>query len=122
MQSDSYEIDLNVLELVVKEAASRGHPVLVVFTCGTTVGHAIDNIAEGSVLVENICKDYNVPFWIHVDAALQGAIVPYMDDGQNMKFDFVNPQVCSMNVSGHKHYGQQWTSGVLVMRSELRHQ
>ena len=72
-------IDLQQMEIICQYFASRKHPLVIQFNCGTTMGHGIDDIKEGSAIVERISKQYEVPYWIHVDAALHGVILPFVD-------------------------------------------
>lgn len=44
VNDETYEMNLNAFKLVVETAVSKRHPIIVIFTCGTTVGHGIDDV------------------------------------------------------------------------------
>lgn len=76
----SRSIDLEALKIIADIFAKLEYPLLVFFTCGTTIGQAIDNIKDGSEIVEEASKTHNVPYWVHVDAALFGAVMPFINN------------------------------------------
>jgi glutamate/tyrosine decarboxylase-like PLP-dependent enzyme len=51
----------------------------VYLNCGTTVGHAVDNIEEASEIINDVCNHYGTKYWVHVDAAFFGSVLPFVD-------------------------------------------
>ena len=111
-------MDLATLELVVNTFTELGYPIIVFFTCGTSVGQAIDDIQNGCRIVEEVCSRNKVPYWVHVDCALLGTVLPFINNELSvpLQFDFCLPQVSSMNVSAHKWHGMSWPCSVYITR------
>jgi len=59
--------------------AQKGHPLLVFLIIGSTKGHVFDNVKEIGAILEEISLEHNVPFWVHVDCALYGSILPFIN-------------------------------------------
>ncbi|QFZ19469.1 PLP-dependent aminotransferase family protein [Saccharothrix syringae] len=90
----SGEIDVDVLEPLVRFFAERGHPVLLLLNFGTTFKGAYDNVekiaarlvpvfAEHGLLERDIefepgRTDRRRGFWVHVDGALGAGFMPYL--------------------------------------------
>lgn len=89
-------IDVEKLSLLVRFFVRRGHPVFVNLNYGSTFKGAFDDVPEAARAVHEICAEYGMAertfpsdregtgarprpgYWIHVDAALGAAYVPYL--------------------------------------------
>jgi len=148
------EIDIDKLEKVVDFLAGKGHPILLVLNYGTTFKGAYDRVDEiGQRLMpifekhgldeRVVCNDFTVHengraehrrvchkrtgFWIHVDAALGGAYMPFIEMAHNAgrfhskgpAFDFRLPFVHSVVMGGHKWPGAPWPTGIYMTKRKL---
>jgi histidine decarboxylase len=116
-------IDEEKFKIAIEFFAKKNHPIIVVLVFGSTIGHAIDNIQEVSKVLKEVCEPRQIPFWIHVDGALLGGALPYLkefrkeektDENVLNKVFFENPEVCSINISGHKWFGTPWPCGLYL--------
>jgi histidine decarboxylase len=99
------------------------HPPLIVANIGTTFRGAYDDI-EGIV---NALKHHSIDrFYLHVDAALGGFFIPFLESLQSATleagarfpmFDFRLP-IGSVAISGHKALGMPFPCGIFMT---LRH-
>lgn len=137
------EIDIRSLERLVEFFASRGHPILLILTVGTTFKGAHDPVQEvGERLLPILRRyglaqrrvwpdsaqpdqwDWRTGFWIHVDGALGAAYLPFLEmayhagriDRHGPIFDFRLPYVHSIVMSGHKWPGTPWPTGIYLTR------
>lgn len=102
------EIDYSVLEKLLKSYQSR--PIVINLTAGTTMTEASDNVER----VINLFKKFDITqYHIHVDAALSGLILPFVNDPP--KFDFAS-NIHSIAVSGHKFLGAPMPCGIVLTR------
>lgn len=137
-------IDVDKLVALVAFFAARGHPILVVMNYGTTFKGAHDDVeavgtallpilrahglAEREVEFEPGTCDIRKGYWIHVDAALGGAYMPFLRMAAEAglvaaagpKFDFELPYVQSIAMSGHKWLGAPVPCGVFMTRREYQ--
>jgi len=88
-------------------------PAVICLTAGTTMSGAIDDIARVCKLV----ADAEVDHYIHIDAALSGFILPFLQNAP--AFDFALP-IDSISVSGHKMLGCPFACGVFISRRKHR--
>lgn len=86
-------------------------PALIVVTIGTTFKGAIDDQAA----IRKVLKEkHNGPVYIHLDAALFGGFLPYLD---SRTAQLVNRQIHgfdSIAVSGHKFFGFDEPMGIYI--------
>ena len=136
-------IDISALEKLVDFFSGRGHPIVVVFSYGTTFKGSCDDVeCAGAKLVSILkknkmyervhvsCDDSSKRktckgFWFHVDGALSAAYMPFLEmaykngltDIQPASiFDFRLGFVSSIVMSGHKFIGIPWPCGVYLVR------
>lgn len=75
---------------------------------GTTMKGALDNIEK----IREILRDLAIPnFYIHVDAALSGMILPFLNNPPPFDFD---AGIDSISISGHKMIGSPIPCGVVL--------
>ena len=100
----------------LEKKLSPDRPALVAIAIGGTFKGAIDDQRA----IDEVLKKVNPPFvYRHLDAALFGGYMPFLDDpkareildAQKMGFD-------SVAVSGHKFYGMNEPAGIFVCRRE----
>uniref|UniRef100_A0A0G4H5E8 Histidine decarboxylase n=1 Tax=Chromera velia CCMP2878 TaxID=1169474 RepID=A0A0G4H5E8_9ALVE len=103
------------LEARLKKHSNR--PVIVNVNAGTTVKGASDQI-DSVVAVLRKCGIPRERFYIHVDAALSGMIVPFLSGvNEAHRISFQKP-IDSCSVSGHKMLGCPMPCGVVITRAE----
>jgi histidine decarboxylase len=108
----SGEMDYKDLRAQLK--GSRGKPVIIVATIGTTMTEAKDNIA----VIKQILADCEVgPTYIHCDAALAGVYTALIEP--HYPFDFADG-ADSISISGHKFIGSPMACGVVIVRKGNR--
>ncbi|MBI4114593.1 MAG: histidine decarboxylase [Candidatus Niyogibacteria bacterium] len=105
------EIDYHDLGLKLKKSKSR--PAIIIANIGTTMKGAIDDIPQ----IIKITKRARMKnFYIHVDAALSGMILPFLPESP--VFDFRLP-IHSLTFSSYKVIGVPLSSGVVLTRKNL---
>lgn len=88
----------------------RDVPPIILTNVGTTMHGAVDNLDQ----IHNIIKSLAISrSYIHVDAALSGMLLPWVDDPQPFGFD---SGIDSISVSGHKFIGSPMPCGVVLAR------
>jgi len=101
-------MDLDDLRETVR--IHRDVPPVVFANVGTTVKGAIDDVAG----IRKIFAELAVHrFYIHVDAALFGMILPFVDDAPAWDF---RAGIDSLSISGHKMIGSPIPCGVVLAR------
>lgn len=105
------EIDYEALDHAVQ--ARTRYPVIVNLNCGTTMKGAIDDLAR----IESILDKHRInDFHIHVDAALFGGYLPFIDDALEINF---NRPIASLAISGYKFIGSPVPCGFVLARKTL---
>jgi len=86
----------------------RSAPPIIFANMGTTMKEGFDRVCE----IKKVLKKLAIPeYYIHVDAALGGMTLPFIDDSP--KFDFTTG-VQSISISGHKFIGAPIPCGVVL--------
>ena len=86
----------------------RDAPPIIFANIGTTMTEAKDDIAQ----VQTMIADLVIPnFYIHCDAAMSGAIAPFLD--KPPPFDFADG-AHSIAISGHKFLGSAIPCGIVM--------
>lgn len=89
---------------------NRDRPAIISANIGTTMKGAIDEVEK----IVDVLRTVGVErFYIHCDAALFGAYLPFLDGAPC--FDFRLP-VGSISISGHKFLGSAIPCGVVLAR------
>jgi len=92
---------------------NRDKPPIIFVTAGTTMTGACDNLRE----IKDILKSLAIHnYHIHVDAALSGMILPFVDS--NSEWNFTHG-IHSLAVSGHKFLGAPIPCGIVLCRKSL---
>ena len=100
------EIDYNDFKHML--STWRSAPPILFANVGTTMKEGFDNIFE----IKRVLNELAIPeYYIHVDAALGGMTLPFVDDAP--KFDFTTG-VQSISISGHKLIGSPIPCGVVL--------
>jgi histidine decarboxylase len=103
------EIDYSALYQVL--ATNRNPPAIINLNVGSTVKGAVDDVGK----VVEILEDLKINrFHIHVDGALAGMFVPYMEGATPL--DFERYPIGSLAISGHKFIGSPIPCGVVIAR------
>jgi len=86
----------------------RSAPPIIFANAGTTMKEGLDDITE----IKRVLRALAIPeYYIHVDAALGGMTLPFIDNAP--KFDFTTG-VQSVSISGHKFIGSPVPCGVVL--------
>ena len=106
------EMDYQDLEQMM--STWRSAPPIIFANMGTTMREGFDNICE----IKKVLKNLAIPeYYIHVEAALGGMTLPFIDDAP--PFDFTTG-VQSVSISGHKLIGSPIPCGiVLALKSNV---
>ena len=105
------EIDLEDFERQIEQ----GERVVIVLTAGTTMTSAYDPVARCTAVLEQ----YRCDYYLHMDAALGGLIVPFIDSAilpTRDDYTFRNPAVSSTTISMHKVLGAPMPANVFIAR------
>lgn len=91
--NDDFKMDVSLIEDLITE-----NTMAIVAIAGTTELGMVDDIEE----ISEIAFSNNI--YLHVDAALGGFILPFLDDGENahLNFDFKCKGVSSITIDPHK--------------------
>ncbi len=100
------EIDYDDLRETI--SLHRDRTPIIFANIGTTMTEAKDDIAR----IQAIIAELEVPnFYIHCDAAMSGALAPFLDDPP--PFDFADG-AHSIAISGHKFLGSAIPCGIVM--------
>jgi histidine decarboxylase len=103
------EIDYTALYQVL--ATNKNPPAIINLNVGSTVKGAVDDVGK----VVEILEDLKISrFHIHIDGALGGMLVPYMQGATPL--DFERYPIGSLAISGHKFIGSPIPCGVVLAR------
>ncbi len=90
----------------------RDVPPIIFANVGTTMTEAKDDIRR----IQRMLKDLAIHlYYVHVDAALCGMTLPFIDDAP--VFDF-RAGIDSVSVSGHKFIGSPFPCGIVLAKKE----
>lgn len=96
----------------------RGERIVIVLTAGTTMTSAYDPVAYCTALMEA----HDCEYYLHLDAALGGLIVPFIDRASlpsRDDYSFHNPAISSITVSMHKVLGAPMPANVFMARQQV---
>jgi histidine decarboxylase len=103
------EVDYNALRHALSN--NWGQPPIITLNIGTTVKGAVDNLAKVVKILNNLAIER---FYIHLDAALGGLLIPFMEGATPL--DFSQFPIGSIAVSGHKFIGSPIPCGIVLTR------
>lgn len=107
------EIDLDHFESQLRDQlAIKKRPVILNINVGTTVRGAVDDL-DGCIAVLQAAGYTQEEFYIHVDGALFGLMLPFIRSGPLVSF---HKPIGSISVSGHKFIGAPVPCGVVMTR------
>ena len=100
------EMDYEDLESMI--STWRSAPPIIFANIGTTMREGFDDINK----IKKILKKLAIPeYYVHVDSALGGMTLPFLDDAPAFNF---KAGVQSMSISGHKLIGSPIPCGVVL--------
>jgi len=102
------EMDYDDLEESLR--IHRDSPPILFVNVGTTMTGAIDRVDRILEITRRLCLPHH---YLHVDAALSGMILPFVDDPPPWNFAH---GIDSMSISGHKMIGSPFPCGVALAR------
>jgi histidine decarboxylase len=106
------EIDYDSLSQLLSE--NKDKPAIININVGTTVKGAVDDISK---IIEIISELNLQKFYIHIDAALGGMLLPYLEQVNSL--DFSKYPIGSIAISGHKFIGSPIPCGVILASKHL---
>ena len=109
---ESGAIDLTHLKTALAEGKSQGREAIINVNVGTTVKGAVDDLDGVLALLTELGYSED-QFYIHVDGALFGLMLPFIKEGPTISF--AKP-IGSISVSGHKFIGAPVPCGVVMTR------
>ena len=109
---ESGAIDLDHLKIALTKGKILGREAIINVNVGTTVKGAVDDL-EGVLTVLAECGYTEDQFYIHVDGALFGLMLPFIKEGPTISF---SKPIGSISVSGHKFIGAPVPCGVVMTR------
>lgn len=108
---NSGEIDYADLEKILNKYPGKG--ILLNCNLGTTMRGGIDNLEKIKQLLDKTNPDN---YYIHVDGALFGGYMPYVD----VHITKILGKVAdSFAISGHKFFGTPFPSGIFLCKKNL---
>jgi histidine decarboxylase len=141
-------VDIEKLAILVRFFAKKGYPILIICNFGSTFKGAYDDVEAVQNTLMPIFKecelvdrkvtyednegkqhvDIRNGYWIHVDGALGGSYMPFVEMAHEQKkiaergpnFDFRLPGVNSIVMSGHKWPGAPWPCGIFMTKSKYQ--
>lgn len=131
---DSGAIALDELVYWAECLFAQGHPLIFALNIGTTFKGGFDPIKKIVARLPQIFNDHSARhYWIHVDAAICGNTLPWIEQSQTAgdwpfalpadefpHFDFRIPQVSSICASPYKWMGAPFPFGVYITRGQFR--
>jgi histidine decarboxylase len=104
--------EIDYLDLEEKIKTNLSSPPIIFANIGTTMKGAIDNLKK----IKNLLKKLNIKkSYLHCDAALSGAILPFTKNNHSFNF---KSGADSISVSGHKFIGSPIPCGIVVAKKE----
>ncbi|CAE7597447.1 SDC1 [Symbiodinium microadriaticum] len=109
----SGEMDMvHLKECIAQEMLVARRPVIININVGTTVKGAVDDL-DGALAVLRELGYAESEFYIHVDGALFGLMLPFIKEAPTVSFQ---KPIGSISVSGHKFIGAPVPCGVVMTR------
>jgi histidine decarboxylase len=108
---------INVGALGEVLARTRGRPVIVALTCGTTVKGAHDDVAAviDCLDAQGFGPDRR---YVHLDGALNAMVLPFLEGVYDGILPTFRHGIDSISTSGHKMIGTPMPCGVLIARKQ----
>ena len=143
-------IDIESLKTLVDFFSVKGHPIIIIFSYGTTSKGGYDDVKTAGETLMPILKKNGMyerryyyfdesddpdayivrkGFWFHVDGALGAAYAPFLQMAYKNGitelppppiFDFQLDFVSSIVTSGHKFIGIPWPCGIYISKTEFQ--
>lgn len=115
VQIDTVEtgaIDLDHLRTCLQDGKKQNRPAIINVNVGTTVKGAVDDL-DGILAILSECGYAEEEFYIHVDGALFGLMLPFIKEAPVISF---SKPIGSISVSGHKFIGAPVPCGIVMTR------
>jgi histidine decarboxylase len=107
---DSGELDYDALEKSLRQ--NKDKPAILMLNYGTTMTGAIDDLRQVKSIINKLAiKDY----YIHLDAALHGMIVPFTESELKVSLQDFD----SLAISGHKLIGSPLPCGIFLTKQSI---
>ncbi len=115
----SWSMSLPSLSKLLLRLYNKGYRgFIIACTLGHTIGGTNDDIEGIHQLIDNFKKERgNVDFFLWLDAALSGSIIPFIRPGFN---PFSRKVVQTFIIDYHKFPGIPYPAGIILYRTHLR--
>lgn len=102
--------EMDYIDLKEKIFFNKEKPAIIFANIGTTMKGAIDDLNK----IKDIFSNLNIKeHYIHCDAALSGAILPFVEKSQPHNF---SDGIDSIAISGHKFIGSPIPCGIVIAK------
>ena len=121
-ENDNGEMDIDHLRACLLENKAKGLPAIINVNIGTTVKGAVDDL-DGVFAALEATGYARDEYYIHIDGALFGLMLPFVDSEGNATGDQIcrlsfKTNIDSVSVSGHKFVGAPVPCGVIITRKK----
>lgn len=107
-------VDIVDLEHKINNALAIGKKhFIVVLNLATTMFGSVDDIDR----ITNLLKFEQIDYKLHIDAAFGGFIYPFTN--ADNKFNFLNRDISSISLDGHKMMQAPYGTGIFIARKNL---
>ncbi|MFM7023154.1 MAG: pyridoxal-dependent decarboxylase [Flavobacteriales bacterium] len=115
----NWSMDATHLANDVDHLSAQGYTkFIVVVTIGNTVTGTVDDVAEISSVLKKLKEDRkDLRFYLHIDGAIGGYIIPFIDQ-ESGRF-FMHEEVDSMGLNSHKMGLTPYPGGIFLCRKGL---
>lgn len=111
IDEETRQVKLDALEHRLREAVETGvNYFIVVLNLSTTMFGSVDDIDR----ITSLFNLQHLNFKLHVDAAFGGFIYPFTNS--DSRFNFLNPDVTSVSIDGHKMLQAPYGTGIFLIR------
>jgi glutamate/tyrosine decarboxylase-like PLP-dependent enzyme len=119
LHQTAWNMDIQGLYQTIKMLHKKGYRGFCIpLTLGYTQTGTSDDISSITLVIQKLKTQYHdIHFFLWIDAALSGLILPFIQDFQ----PFSNPLIQTIVVDYHKLGGVPYPAGIVLYRSHLRH-
>jgi tyrosine decarboxylase/aspartate 1-decarboxylase len=114
VDENSREMVMEDFDRQVASLKSKGKKYFIInVNLSTTMFGSVDDIRA----ITNSLKQMNVEYKLHLDAAFGGFVHPFSSGDES--FSFLNPDVSSVTIDGHKMLQTPYGTGIFLVRKGL---
>ena len=111
VDDETREIKINELETSIYDALDSGTKYfIVIVNLSSTMFGSVDDIDK----ITNVLNLFHITYKLHIDAAFGGFIYPFTN--ADSRHNFLNPNVNSITIDGHKMLQAPYGTGIFLTR------